>query len=83
MWLFRRIYSCKKNITTTGGDASTKVAFKSCAPFKKCITHMNDEHVDNADNLDIIMPMYNLIEYGDNYSDTSEVYWNLKETSKI
>ena len=59
------------NITATGGDANTRVAFKNCAPFTKCKTHINDEHVDNADNLDIIMPMYNLIEYSDNYSDTS------------
>ena len=59
------------NITVTGGDANTRVAFKNCALFTKSITHINDEHVDNADNLDIIMPMYNLIEYSDNYSDAS------------
>ena len=59
------------NITATGGDANTRFAFKNCASFTKCITHINNEHVDNADNLNIIMPMYNLIEYGDNYSDTS------------
>ena len=59
------------NITVTGSDANTRVAFKNCASFTKCITHINDEYVDNADNLDIIMPMYNLIEYSDNYSDTS------------
>ena len=59
------------DITATGGDANTKVAFKNCAPFTKCVTHINDEHVDNADNLDIVTPMYNLIEYSDNYSDTS------------
>ena len=51
----------KGNITATGGDANTRVAFKNCAPFTKCITYINDEHVDNADNLDIIIPMYNLI----------------------
>ena len=45
------------HITATGGDANTRVAFKNCAPFTKCITHINDEHVDNADNLDITMPM--------------------------
>ena len=66
------------NITATGGDANTRVAFKNCAPFTKCITHINDEHVDNADNLDIIMPMYNLIEYSDNYSDTSWILWQFK-----
>ena len=59
------------NITATGGGANTRVAFKNCAPFTKCITHINDEHVDDANDLDIVMPMYNLVEYSDNYSDTS------------
>ena len=44
----------------------------------KCITLIKDEHVDNADNLDIIMPMYNLIEYSNNYSDTSGSSWQFK-----
>ena len=66
------------DITATGGDAVTRVAFKNCAPFTKCITHINDEHVDSADNLDIIMPMYNLIEYSNNYSDTSGSLWQFK-----
>ena len=55
------------NITATGGDANTRVAFKNCAPFTKCITDTNNEHVDNADNLDIIMPMHNLTEYIDRH----------------
>ena len=54
------------NITATGGDANTTVAFKIFAPFTKCVTHINDEHIDTAENLDIIMAMYNLIEYSDN-----------------
>ena len=66
------------NITATGGDTNTRVAFKNCVPFTKCITHINDEHVDNADNLDIIMSMYNLIEYSDNYSDSSGYLWQFK-----
>ena len=66
------------DITASNGDANTKVAFKNCAPFTKCVTHINDEHVDNADNLDIVMPMYNLIEYSDNYSDTSGSLWHFK-----
>ena len=57
------------DITSTGGNANTRVAFKNCAPFTRCTTHINDEHIDNADNLDIIKPMYNLIEYNNNYSD--------------
>ena len=59
------------NITVTGGDANTKVAFKNCAPFKDCRTEINDTFVDYADFINIAMPMYNLIEYNDNYSDTS------------
>ena len=70
MWWFRRIYSCNRR-HAAGGDANTRVAFKSCAPFTKCTIHINDEHVDGADNLDSIMRMYNLIESSVNYSDTS------------
>ena len=58
------------NTAATGGDANTRVAFKNCAPFTKCITQINDEHIDNTDNFDIIMLMYNLIENSNNYSDT-------------
>ena len=57
------------DITATDGNANTNVAFKNCAPFSKWVTHINDEHVNSANNLDIIMPMYNFIEYSDNYSD--------------
>ena len=46
-----------EDITATGGNADTSVAFKTCAPFTKCITYISDEYVDNADNLDIVMPM--------------------------
>ena len=67
------------DITATGDDANIRVAnIKNCAPFTKCITNINDEHVEGADNLDIIMPMYNFIEYSDNYSDISESQWQFK-----
>ena len=51
--------------------ADTNVAFKNCSPFTTCVTHIYDEHVETAENLDIIMPMYNLLEYSDNYADSS------------
>ena len=50
---------------------------------RKCITHINDEHVDGAYNLDIIMPMYNLIEYSDNYSDTSGSLWQFTRDESL
>ena len=50
--------------------ADTNVAFKNCTPFTRFVTHINDEHVETAENLDISMPMHNLIEYSDNYADS-------------
>ena len=44
----------------------------------RCVTHINNEYIDTADNLDITMPMYNLTEYTDNYSDTSGSLWQFK-----
>ena len=63
------------DITAANGNANRNVAFKNCASFTKCVTDINNEHVDNADNLAIVMPMYNLIEYSNNYSDTSGRLW--------
>ena len=71
------------NINVTGGDNNTKVAFKNCAPFENCRTEINDTFVDYADFINITMPMYNLIEYSDNYSDTSESLWNFKRDEII
>ena len=51
------------------------VIFKNCAPFTNCISRVNNTDIDNAQDIDIVMPMYNLIEYSDNYSKTSESLW--------
>ena len=51
------------------------VIFKNCAPFTKCISRINNADIDNAQDIDIVMPMYNLIEYSDNYSKTSGSLW--------
>ena len=58
-------------IRGTGSNNDTRLALKNCSPFTKCNLEINDEHVDTAENLDIVMPMYNLIEYSDNYQDSS------------
>ena len=58
--------------------ADTNVSFKNCAPFTTCVTHINDEPVETAENLDIIMPMYNLIEYSDNYANSSGGLYQFK-----
>ena len=51
--------------------ANKKVIFKNCAPFTNCICRINNRLVDDAHDIDVVMPMYNLREYSDNYSKTS------------
>ena len=65
-------------IRGTGGDNNTRLALKNCAPFTKCNLEINDEHIDTAENLDIVMPMYNLIEYSDSYQDSSATLYQYK-----
>ena len=60
-------------------DANTRLALKNCAPFTKCNLEINDEHVDTAENLDITMPMYNLIENSDNCQDSSATLYQYKQ----
>ena len=58
--------------------AGTNFAFKNCVPFTRCVTHINEGHVETAENLDIIMLMYSLIEYSDNYADSSGSLYQFK-----
>ena len=75
----------KRDITITGAgdDAASReaderdkgVVFKNCAPFINCIGEINNTQADNAKDIDIVMPMYNLIQYSDNYSKTCGSLW--------
>ena len=49
--------------------------FKNYAPFTDCISKINNTQVDNAEDIDVVMPMYNVMEYSDNYSKTSGSLW--------
>ena len=51
------------------------VIFKNCVPFTKCISRINGTEIHNTQDIDIVMPKYNLIEYRDNYSKTSGRLW--------
>ena len=70
-------------ITEAGADVAARqaderdkgVTFKNCAPFTKCINRINSTEIDNAKDINIVMLMYNLIEYSDNYSKTSGSLW--------
>ena len=67
------------NKTAAAGAAANnddrKVIFKNCGPFTKCISEISNTQVDNAKDIIIVMPMYNLIEYSDNYVKTSGSLW--------
>ena len=63
-------------ISVTGTDNANrrnkKLTFKNNAPSRSCISKINNIFMGNAEDLDIIMPMYSLLEYSDNYFMTSE-----------
>ena len=70
-------------INGRGADAAARqaderdkgVSFKNCAPFINWISEINNTQIDNAKGIDIVMAMYNLIEYSDNYTKTSGSLW--------
>ena len=52
-----------------------KVEFKICAPFTDCISGTNNTEIENAKDIEVVMPVYNLLEYNDNYSKASGSLW--------
>ena len=64
--------------TKVAANNDTDVAFRNCPPFSTCKTEINDVFIDEANHIYITMAMYNLIEYSDNYSDTSGSLWQFK-----
>ena len=68
------------NITLEGDNDANKqnknLAFKNNVPFITCISKINGVQIDNAEDLDVVMPMYNLLEYSKNYKKTTGSLWN-------
>ena len=65
-------------VNNINNAAGKTVSFKNCAPFRKCTSPINDEYLEQADDLDIVSPMYNLIEYSDNYEDSTGSLYQFK-----
>ena len=67
------------NSTAAAGAAvnniNKEVIFKNCAPFTNCISEINNTQIDNVKDIDIVMPMYNLIQYSDNYAKVTGGLW--------
>ena len=79
-------------IAGAGADAAARqtderdkgVAFKNSAPFTNCISEINNTEIDNCKDIDIVMSMYNLIEYSDNYVKKHlEVCGNITEMNQM
>ena len=66
------------NIKVQNGNDATRVAIKSCHPFTRATFKLNNEQVDTADNLDLTMNLYNILEYSDNYADTTASLYQYK-----
>ena len=81
----------KITIAGAGADAAARqaderdkvVIFENCAPFTNCISEINNTQIDNADDIDIVMPMYNLIEYSDNYAKTTGSLWQFRRDEPV
>ena len=69
------------SVTNTAAEGAAanninkKIIFKNCTPFTNCISEINNTQIDNAKDIDIVMPMYNLIEYSDNYAKRTGSLW--------
>ena len=70
IYLFKGTMSMVTQTGDNTNNANKKVVFKNCAPFTDCISEINNTEIDIAKHIDVVMPMYNLIEYSDNYSKT-------------
>ena len=64
------------NGTANNDRKNRSLAFKNNAPFISCISKINGVLIENAEDLDVVMPVYNLLEYSKNYSMTSGSLWN-------
>ena len=78
---FSDTYIVMKGTITLGGDnkankRNKSAAFKNNAPFINCISKINGVQIGNAEDLDVVMPMYKLIEYSKNYRKTTGCLWN-------
>ena len=74
----------KVTVTNPNNDGyDKKLAFKNNAPFVSCISKINNTLIENAGDLDVVMPMYNLIEYSKDYSKTTGSFWDITEMKQI
>ena len=76
-YLLKELYNSSKQAAASAAVNNTnkKVIFRNSAPFTDCITETNNTQIDDAQKTDVVIPMYNLIDYSDAYSKVSVSFW--------
>ena len=72
----RRAASATTLNTVNDAALDRKLTFKNNAPFINCISKINGVLIDNAEDLDVVMPMYNLLKYSKSYNKVRNSLWN-------
>ena len=70
--LFKGTMIVAEAIAAAPNNANKKIIFKNCVPFTNCISRISNTQIDDAHDIDVLMPIYNLIEFSGNYSNI----WN-------
>ena len=71
------------NTTNNNAFGEKKLLFKNNAPFINCVSKIIGVKIDNAEDLDVVIPMYNLLEYSKNYKKQQEVYGIITEMNQV
>ena len=74
-WNYNNYWSRSNDAAKRLNERNKRIIFTNCAPFTDCISEINNRQIDNAKYIDVVMPIYNLIEYSDNYLKTSGSLW--------
>ena len=73
----QKVVKGKITVTDPNNDANDKkLALKNNALFTSCISKINNTLTDNAEDLDVVMHMYNLLEYSNYFSKTTASFWD-------
>ena len=73
--LFKGTISIAKQTEANPNNGNKELVFKNCAHFTDCVSEINNTQINTAENIDVVIPIYNLIKYSDNYSKTSGRLW--------
>ena len=73
--LLSRTITVPNTGTAANSNNRKNIIIKNCASLTECISEINNTQIDNAKDFEIVMPIYNLIEYSDNYLKTSGSLW--------